>query len=89
MQFLPFNPHKLTNPKLSDEFYKRLEDFKMAQNVEDETSKLFGDYDPEMVFLGTNSLRPWHFRNVSGIFFRFWQQAEKGILLDCGTGTYF
>jgi len=61
------------------------------QNAEENQKalELFKNCDPEMVFLGTGSMKPSSFRNVSAIYLRFWQQNDIGFLLDCGEGTYF
>lgn len=49
---------------------------------------LFKNCDPELVFLGTQSMMPSTLCNVSGIYLRFWQQNNIGIILDCGEGSY-
>jgi len=84
---------KLTTHTLGEEFFKRVEKLKARKQTntqEDiETLKKFEGCDPEMVFLGTGSMRPVVYRNVSAIYLRFWQQGNAGMLLDCGEGTYF
>ena len=42
--------------------------------------------DPQLVFLGTASMKPGSYRNVSGIYFSQW---GGGLLLDCGEGSYY
>ena len=44
------------------------------------------NFDPEIVFLGTNSSQPINVRNVSSIYLNI---KNFGIILDCGEGTYF
>ena len=41
--------------------------------------------DPEILFLGTASMKPGTHRNVSGIYVSQW---GGGLLLDCGEGSY-
>ena len=41
--------------------------------------------DPQLLFLGTASMKPGSHRNVSGIHFSEW---GGGLLLDCGEGSY-
>lgn len=41
--------------------------------------------DPQLLFLGTASMKPGAYRNVSGIHFSEW---GGGLLLDCGEGSY-
>lgn len=40
-----------------------------------------------MVFLGTGSMKPSKYRNVSSIFLQF--SPHQSILLDCGEGSYY
>lgn len=42
--------------------------------------------DPQLLFLGTASMKPGSYRNVSGIHFSQW---GGGMLLDCGEGSYY
>lgn len=42
--------------------------------------------DPQLLFLGTASMKPGLYRNVSGIYFSQW---GGGMLLDCGEGSYY
>lgn len=44
------------------------------------------NFDPSLVFLGTNSAMPTNLRNVSCIHLNM---KEFGIILDCGEGTYY
>lgn len=53
-----------------------------------EVQAMFKSCDPELLFLGTQSMMPSIDCNVSGIYLRFWQQENTGILLDCGEGSY-
>jgi ribonuclease Z len=41
--------------------------------------------DPEVLFLGTGSMKPGSYRNVSSILVSQW---GRSLLLDCGEGTY-
>jgi ribonuclease Z len=41
--------------------------------------------DPYVMFLGTASMKPGKYRNVSGIYLGEW---GSGLLLDCGESTY-
>jgi len=91
------NVVKITQSKLPQKFLDRkekLENPKVNNNealeiYEKSILSMFDTCDPEMVFLGTGSMMPSTFRNVSAIYLRFWQQENIGILLDCGEGTYF
>jgi len=64
---------------------------KLADNntSDEKTLELFKECDPELVFLGTQAMKPSGFCNVSGIYLRFWQQNNYGFMLDCGEGSYF
>lgn len=42
--------------------------------------------NPQLLFLGTASMKPGTYRNVSGIYFSQW---GGGMLLDCGEGSYY
>ena len=42
--------------------------------------------NPQLLFLGTASMKPGTYRNVSGIYFSEW---GGGMLLDCGEGSYY
>jgi ribonuclease Z len=42
--------------------------------------------DPQLLFLGTASMKPGSYRNVSGIHFSQWGGS---LLLDCGEGSYY
>jgi len=50
--------------------------------------KLFEKCDPELVFLGVQSMLHSALCNVSGMYLRFPQQKDTGILMDCGEGSY-
>lgn len=45
----------------------------------------FNKVDPTVVFLGTGSMKPSTYRNVSGIYVQY---NNSSMLLDCGEGTY-
>jgi ribonuclease Z len=47
----------------------------------------FSKHDPQVVFLGTGSMKPSTYRNVSGIFIQF--DKDFSVILDCGEGTYY
>lgn len=61
----------------------------LSQTQSSPELKLFEGCDPELVFLGTASMMPSCYRNVSGIYLRFVDQKDVGIMLDCGEGTQF
>ena len=44
------------------------------------------EFDPEILFLGTNSSQPTNFRNVSAVFMKI---KDFRMMIDCGEGTYF
>lgn len=52
-----------------------------------EYCKGFKDVDPHVVFLGTGSMKPSKYRNVSSIYLEMVE--HQGLLLDCGEGTYY
>jgi len=97
-----FNPiHYLVTDKVqgisqldrSEKFMAKYEELlvRLANNQKDQEEVLnfFKDCDPELVFLGTQAMKPSAFCNVSGIYLRFWQQSNYGFMLDCGEGSYF
>ena len=43
--------------------------------------------DPKVVFLGTGSMKPSKYRNVSSIYVEM--NPNNSILLDCGEGSYY
>ena len=43
--------------------------------------------DPKVVFLGTGSMKPSKYRNVSSIYVEI--NPNNSILLDCGEGSYY
>lgn len=45
----------------------------------------FSQVDPLVIFLGTGSMKPSTYRNVTGIFVGL---NKSSIILDCGEGTY-
>jgi len=75
--------------KFVKKYKKIIEKQKPKIDEIEKEEKLFENCDPEMVFLGTGSMKPSNFRNVSAIYLRFRQQNDIGFLLDCGEGTYF
>ena len=44
-----------------------------------------GKFDPRICFLGTASMRPGTFRNVSSILLSY--NDDFSLLMDCGEGT--
>ena len=78
--------------ELYKEFYQQtideLDSLKMSPQDE-RVMKFFQQCDPELIFLGTGSRNSTAVRNVSGIYLRFIEQGEFGILLDCGEGTWY
>ena len=61
---------------------------KSDRNIEAYNRCDFSKYNPELVFLGTGSMKPTSFRNVSAIYIRN-DKTNSGILLDCGEGSYY
>ena len=49
---------------------------------------LFAKCDPELVFLGVQSMLHSSHCNVSGMYLKFGQHNDTGILMDCGEGSY-
>lgn len=45
------------------------------------------ELDPRVIFLGTGSMKPSTYRNVSGILLEM--HHSNSIMLDCGEGTYY
>ena len=79
------------NPKNNKDFMDKLatiKDKKIINQKDEETLILFKECDPEIVFLGTGSMWPSPYRNVTGNYIRFWQKNDFGILLDCGESSY-
>jgi ribonuclease Z len=68
--------HKMLLPKTKTKFldYKSIVDTSIAFS------------DPQILFLGTASMKPGKCRNVTGIHISDW---GGGLLLDCGEGTYY
>ncbi len=51
--------------------------------------KQIKEFDPKVIFLGTNSKSPSEFRNVSGILLELPHESDETLcILDCGAGTY-
>jgi len=48
----------------------------------------FTEYNPEVVFLGTGSMKPAAYRNVSAVYVRN-DKNNHGMLFDSGEGTYY
>jgi len=76
------------NEAFSKKYKKWLSILQTPKKMDEHVSSLFTNCDPELVFLGTQSMMPSMYCNVSGIYLRFWQQSNIGIILDCGEGTY-
>jgi len=88
--FLRINQTELPQKFLKRKAKLETKNVKEALELYDKSIlSLFNTCDPELVFLGTGSMVPSTFRNVSAIYLRFWQQGNTGMLLDCGEGTYF
>ena len=47
----------------------------------------FKEIDPRVIFLGTGSMKPSTYRNVSAILLEM--HPNNSIMLDCGEGTYY
>ena len=60
--------------------------YQIYQAVKCQYKPKVDSFDPEIVFLGTNSSQPTNVRNVSSIFVNM---PSFGMLMDCGEGTYF
>lgn len=68
------------------EFYKNLSQNLIGTNKEEEKQSLTFKDDPTVIFLGTGSMMPSTFRNVSSISLTV--NNSSHILLDCGEGTF-
>ena len=80
------------NSEDSKKFIKNISDIKI-KNIDAEISKFNQDVidnnSPRVTFLGTTSMKPGKFRNVSSILIENRIKNEKKyILFDCGEGTY-
>ena len=77
------------SPATKVEYDKAL---KLIQNAKENPAdelKLFKDRDPELAFLGTGSMMPSLYRNVSAFYMRIPEYDDAGILFDCGEGTWY
>lgn len=79
----PFNSNKTYSFKEPLEFMSFYQLYQKEKQKYDKTPRVF---DPEIVFLGTNSAQPSLYRNVSSIYLNI---KNFGIVMDCGEGTYF
>jgi len=70
------------------ELMKNYTKFLNAKKKTEETQEktMFALCNPIIIFLGTGSMIPSNYRNVSGIFFDY---GPFNLLMDCGEGTYF
>ncbi len=48
---------------------------------------MFKEVNPEVVFLGTGSMKPSKYRNVSSIYVEM--TPNYSFVLDCGEGSYY
>ncbi|KAL4438109.1 hypothetical protein ABPG74_016888 [Tetrahymena malaccensis] len=78
-----------TNEEVDKKLKEYLESYKKSQiNIEQFNNCDFTKYNPEVVFLGTGSMKPAQYRNVSAIYIRN-DKNNHGIILDCGEGSYY
>lgn len=61
--------------------HKRVEEVRHKMQKQ-QTQWNFKECDPRVVFLGTGSMKPSTYRNVSGILLQM--SPKNGILMDCG-----
>ena len=66
--------------------YTKFLNLKKKSENEANKNMNFNDCDPLIVFLGTGSMIPSTYRNVSGIYLDY---GSFSLLMDCGEGTYF
>jgi len=81
----------LQNPATELEYTKTkdiIEKIK-SESAEVKELKMFANSDPEIVMLGTGSMMPSLYRNVSGIYLRFQTHKNIGMVFDAGEGSYY
>ena len=83
-----FNLKKKDSFEETSDFMKNYMKFlNLKKKSEEKTEKnAISTCNPSIVFLGTGSMIPSNYRNVSGIYIDY---EDFGLLLDCGEGTYF
>lgn len=69
-----------------EEFYKHIKQHLASAHLKEEKVSLTFKDDPTVIFLGTGSMMPASFRNVSAINLTVNNQFH--VLLDCGEGTF-
>ncbi len=57
------------------------------QNKNIQELAMFKEVNPEVVFLGTGSMKPSKYRNVSSIYVEM--TPNYSFVLDCGEGSYY
>lgn len=81
----------LQNPATDEEFSKTKAIIEKVTNESADVKELamFTNSDPEIVFLGTGSMMPSLYRNVSGIYIRFPANNNIGMAFDAGEGSWY
>lgn len=59
---------------------------KLNIELEEEYKEKFKVLNPKVVFLGTGSMKPSKYRNVSSILIE-WSEGQS-IMMDCGEGSH-
>lgn len=72
-------------PGFKEQLAKAKAEFNSSVDVQDAKSLTFQD-DPRVIFLGTGSMMPATYRNVSAISLTV--NMKFNVLLDCGEGTF-